>query len=708
MPTNSQKQIDELRARILQRCNDLHYEFTGHLDKVVNTKSKISYVCFPCKTEKVDVDIRTLESGTCIHCKMIKEREEKRANPLNWWLQEKDEHIAEDLKVWRRFTSSKNTYFWVREDGKTINLNGEVIACRANGKIYIETFPYSPERLVAIAFKVSNYELLLQERYNEKGDRIIAEWVSERVDKSKEVNPTNLRVVSIHDNRVRINDTRKNGEIKYADVPFTHINIPYKILPELQWWYIFNTGEVYQGKHELGGMKWLSGEIINEKVYMRHYSQKYELSKLVLITFSPIQGKNCYDDYNDLLVYHKDKDFQNNKLDNLYFVDKPKTIVQQIKDNVQDQIEENRETVLEYVAYRQGELTTDINLIVKVTDEFKFRCACGQEFCRKVKDLVDISSECVVCRSIRIKNETTDESLNFVLDNREFVKIKGGWICKEGFVLNSKKEYISPHKNTITLLSKKVNLKHLLAITFKLKGYQLLQEDPTNHYVMFKNRINKTYHIDNLYIVNRKQNSILLGNNISENDIKDVTSKTLKEFIGYTFYKNGIIRLSNGTLSRGYIQRPPDESDDLIRWSQSMHRRIQLNHDIYIVSRLICYVFNPLEDLGQNGIEKYNHLEVNHLKKIDERTIDKSCNDSDFLEWTTHKENMEHSSENHLHPNCRPILAYHLVNKKKGELYKRFLSFKDAKNELKISHNHIKNVAEGKTKPTKWWFEFEI
>jgi hypothetical protein len=139
-----------------------------------------------------------------------------------------------------------------------------------------------------------------------------------------------------------------------------------------------------------------------------------------------------------------------------------------------------------------------------------------------------------------------------------------------------------------------------------------------------------------------------------------------------------------------------------------MHRRIQLNHDIYILSRLICYVFNPLEDLGQNGIEKYDHLEVNHLKKIDERTIDKSCNDSEFLEWTTHKENMEHSSENHLHPSCRTILAYHLVNKKKGELYKRFLSFKDAKNELQISHKHIKNVAEGKTKPTKWWFEFEV
>jgi hypothetical protein len=708
MTTTSQQRVNDLRAKIQQMIIDKNYQLIGDLTNVVNTKSKISYQCSPCGTEKLNVDIRSLECGNCRYCKIIKDREEEKTNPLNWWVQDKEEHTDKDKKVWKSFRTSNETFFWVREDGKTINRKGEEIKLRANGKIYIETFPYSPERLVAIAFKITNYEFLLKERYNANGDRIVAEWISEKIVQSDDLSPINLRVVSLHDNRVRINDMRKTRDILYAEVPDSHKNVPYKILPELRWWYIFNTGEVYQGKHEIGGMKWLSGEIINEKVFMRHYSLHYELAKLVLILFSPIEGKTCYNDYDDLIVIHKDKNFKNNKLENLYFVDKPKSITEQIKYNIQEQIKENQTKVIEYVNYRDGELLTDISLIVKVTDEFAFKCACGEQFIRKVKDITDITSECVVCRTVRIHNQDEDQTLNFTKDNREFARIKGGWICKEGFVLNSKKEYITPHKNTITLLGKKINLKHLLVKSFKVKGYQYLESDPENFYVIFRNQINKSFHIDNLYVVNRSETSIINGSDVSEKDIKDIPFKLLEEFKGYTFYSNGIIRLTNGKLSRGYIERPPDESDDLIRWSKSKHRKIQINHDIYSIPRLICYAFNPIKELGQTNIRLYANLEVNHLKKIDEKTIDKSCNDSRFLEWTTKQENMKHCSDNHLHPSCKTLLVYKLLNNKRGEFYKRFLSFKDVKEELNVSHNHIKNVAEGKTKPIKWWFEYEL
>jgi hypothetical protein len=123
----------------------------------------------------------------------------------------------------------------------------------------------------------------------------------------------------------------------------------------------------------------------------------------------------------------------------------------------------------------------------------------------------------------------------------------------------------------------------------------------------------------------------------------------------------------------------------------------------------MCYIWKPLKDLGQQSINDYKDLEVNHTKLYKQNCVDKSCNDQDFLEWVTRQENIEHSVKNNLGKSAKPILVYHINEKKqKGEFFKRFSTMKEVHNELQVSHSHIRNVVEGKSIPKKWWFEYEV
>ena len=96
-----------------------------------------------------------------------------------------------------------------------------------------------------------------------------------------------------------------------------------KTIPFFEGYEFYENGMVYSNIAErvLTGSNSPDGYI---SICLKEKSYKYH--RLMCIAFHPIEGKNNYDDYNELQVNHKDGDKQNNKPDNLEWVTQSENI----------------------------------------------------------------------------------------------------------------------------------------------------------------------------------------------------------------------------------------------------------------------------------------------------------------------------------------------------------------------------------------------
>lgn len=674
------------------------YVIVSDLKTIYNSKCKITYVC-KCGTERT-VDQRTMKDGTCADCKVHSDREEAKINPLVWWKSE-GQDITRDDGVYKKFK-----YVWVRSDGFVVSSkNGKELIYRATKMVTIDGLNYLRPRIVALAFKIPNYKLL-ESRTNESGQTVRSAWTAEVIDNTKEMHPDNLQVISVSQQLSQMHAERDYSET--VTIPPPYNQRPHKCLAELPHWCIFEDGKIFNNV-KIGGSKWITGELLNNRVKARtHASMKettiYDLATVVYMAYHPCQTHPTYAEfYNDFHVYHSDNNIWNFKLDNLQMVKKEKklSIVKIIQQNVQNRIEKIKQSVQEFVQSRNGTLITPIDDVCVSNDKFSYNCACGEIFTKAVKD-IDSSSNCQKCMSKMVRDETDDQSLNFERDGDVYFKIKGGWMSRSGVVLNSSKEVAPVHKHCVKLLGAKLfNVKHLMAKTFKINNHEYLCQP--NTYVGVINGQREDYRLENLIVVLHTDDQC--SSQAYEEDISGVKSVVLQdEFPNYVFYENGVIREPTGKLTKGHFTNKRFKCI-VNNFDQKGYRHIHVHGKNYPFHRLICYAFNPRSDFGHNGLNLYKNLDVNHKTVVD-RKADKANNHASNLEWCTRSQNVQHLFDNGLCKSALVVNCFKTQNGQKAEFFKKYMSLTSASRECKMSTSQIKNICNGKVRAKNFWFEW--
>ena len=343
-----------------------------------------------------------------------------------------------------------------------------------------------------------------------------------------------------------------------------------------------------------------------------------------------------------------------------------------------------------------------------------------------MKNLKDRNEEqkCLTC--IRLERFSNNQNIenNYIDENGdEYIKSEVCYLSKTGKALSFDKKiyYTVRHDHSIKINNSNYNIKYLLAKTFKIEYYELLDNEENEYYVKFKN-INKddkssnninNYFIENLYVwSNSKKNWDNIPNSIeyykknpnkrvhNKNIFKDLErkeNKDYREFIGRKFYKDGTFEISKDNYSKG-SERKDNYIQTSIEYNGKRHS--------YKVHRIICFLFNPIEDFDEYN--DYDHLTCNHING------NKTDNRYDNLEWITPSENVNHAIQTGLVTYCKPInLFKKLQDGNKGEFIKKCLTITEASVETKHSKDYIKKLAtlkdkqKDKNKKTDFWFEFE-
>jgi hypothetical protein len=203
--------------------------------------------------------------------------------------------------------------------GKIYNLLGQEILLDYARHTKINGNDYSIEKHMAIAFKLPNYEYLLEKFLRDKnGDT----YVVHRKDcNNNNLDLSNLEIITksesvmIWKTHNNTNQNKDNIEEKIEqnkqqnnldDCDTATIN-------EFENFTFYSNGTIKNGDNIIdGNIDKVEGYVIVGK-----HKHKFKKHRLICMAFHPIEGKTKYDDYNDLQVNHKDGNPQNNAANNL-------------------------------------------------------------------------------------------------------------------------------------------------------------------------------------------------------------------------------------------------------------------------------------------------------------------------------------------------------------------------------------------------------
>ena len=209
----------------------------------------------------------------------------------------------------------------------------------------------------------------------------------------------------------------------------------------------------------------------------------------------------------------------------------------------------------------------------------------------------------------------------------------------------------------------------LIAIAFKIDGYEKLNGNNSMYTASYKDGNKTNINIENIYISEKGReirNYKLYPKNRELQDVDGVEYKKVKIIPNYKIYKNGEIvsdvnRIQLFNENSGYY---------ILNYK---------NKKQYKVHRLICFAFNPLPDL--KNFEDYKHLQVNHK---DGNTLN---NNDDNLEWTTPSQNIQHAHDTNLIKVKRRVEQY----SKDNVLLNTFKSVAEASRESGEPEHRIRN-----------------
>jgi len=274
--------------------------------------NKNVFVICPCGNEHHKMTLSDIKKGKkCAKCKSIRIKE-KYTNSSFLPTDTSDEKW---IKYFDRWLSSK---------GKIYNLLGQEILLDYARHTKINGNDYSIEKHMAIAFKLPNYEYLLEKFSRDKnGDT----YVVHRKDCNNDnLDLNNLEIITksesvmiwkIHNNTNKDKNTDKvNNKKVFEQTEQQNINLDEccsAIINEFENFTFYSNGTIKNGDNIIDG----NIDKVEGYVVVGKEKHKFKKHRLICMAFHPIEGKTKYDDYNDLQVNHKDGNPQNNAADNL-------------------------------------------------------------------------------------------------------------------------------------------------------------------------------------------------------------------------------------------------------------------------------------------------------------------------------------------------------------------------------------------------------
>ena len=407
--------------------------------------------------------------------------------PTKFWESNKTEH-TENSELWKRIVLPHGPSVWVSCTGKCI-LEDNLLSITKQNRYTIKRVPYSPIKLVSIAFKVDGYEKLETEK-----------MIATLIDENKPLHYENVKVCSRSDLVIR--NTEKRDARKYATPPIRNGKSG---IAFLEGYRIYEDSAIFSLlKKEPTQLKL---GLSNDRVLFsggREDPRMY-VDILMLISFGGLKGQTYDEVLNNYNIIHKNNILTDNLLDNLDYKPKSLSIEAKRAERVQERINELRLHILEVLKSRQATLITPIEQITTGSCSFRYKCICEEK--ETCYNYLIQGNECGTCKHSKLK-ETTEEKQyqDMTIDNVLFKRFEYGWVSSTGIVLNNLKKKIAITKGNIKISQQKYNIKPIIAKAFNLPNLDKLD---TKGYHVFQIVSNDDFSTNNLVIRTQSEDTVI-------------------------------------------------------------------------------------------------------------------------------------------------------------------------------------------------------
>jgi hypothetical protein len=322
--------------------------------------------------------------------------------------------------------------------------------------------------------------------------------------------------------------------------------------------------------------------------------------------------------------------------------------------------------------------------------KLKYLCECGIIKEKLYRDFMK-GKECRTCTTKKL-NEKPDH--DFIEDGHEWKAIIGGWISDHGKCKNVFKKDLTlcPTKFRYNIGGKAQYAPRLMAEAFQIENYEKLQ-DPT--YCVINSNIDKNnMELRNLKVGTRTEVNTVNGsksrqsetfkekNMWSKDKFAKLDSRIVPEFPFHTIYENG--EIWNG-------------SRFLVFSHHGGYLSVCFKETTVKLHRLIAYAFHPIDSYVK--LSDYNGFEVNHK---DGNTLN---NNAVNLEWTSHKDNMQHAYDTKLNNKTRVVRQFSIDKK---EFLAEYGSIAEASRQTGDPEHTIRDISNGRTNTRAiYYWEFK-
>jgi len=676
--------LEHSRNQILKFISDRNYTLVSNIQDVTKETDDFTYMCscgqkrerslFNIKCNKDELTNLEVIPKCCIKSGVINK----------WYHDEKiNEYVDATNVKWKKF---QNIY-WVSEIGQIISKKGIPLPT-PNNEFKASRKVYSLSDLLFKVFYPKQYEINIKKKlisYFE--DDIIHLDNIKFIENNAQIHQEKYTIVNMND----LKDVESKELSEFKDYIF------YKNGTVIRKPYLKNVNYTYPKTIESGGASCI-----------RIKDTNHRLDKLIVLCFCPYDENLKYNDYENVIIRHKDGNVYNNSLENLEWYSKIKHIQNKIEksnDNEEKtRIEKLHERLIDIMKKRSATLITDLSKIKTVRDEFEYKCLCDTIFKnRTLKHLSEGGSDCKTCKTKALHQTDNNSNLDFEKDGIIYKKFDLGWASSNGKILNNLKKELIQVKGYVKIANKTHNVKNIIVNAFdikykeylKIKSFYLKTIDGTekfslnNIFVWSSHKSCQQLLTDNypLYQQHKQLVTVKRNKKLYFKLAQDKIPTNGKEYKGLTFFKNGMIKVSPNLFTYGYK-------------AKDKYRSFSINGEFNKVHRILCFLFHPIE--GKTNLQDYSTLEVNH------KDGKKSNNRIENLEWMTKPENCRHAIESGLCGYTTPVNLFKIKNNgEQKEFVKYFHTIKDAHEETKFSVSYITKLAKNLTSPyNEYTFEY--